>query len=117
MLLMLGGTLLCAAAQVLMKQGADALPPSPSLLQTAMAVLTNPVLFGGYALYGVFTLIMVVALRHGELSRLQPVIALTYVWVAVLSVVIFKEALNPYKLAGILIIMVGVGVLGRGAQA
>jgi drug/metabolite transporter (DMT)-like permease len=115
--MMLAGTLLCAAAQVLMKQGADLLPPNPSLLQTALAVLTNPTLFGGYALYGLFTVVMVVALRHGELSRLQPVIALTYVWVAILSVVIFKEAMNVYKLAGILVIMAGVAVLGRGSRS
>ena len=114
---MLFGTLLCAAAQVLMKRGADALPPNPTLVETATAVLTNPVLFGGYALYGLFTAVMVVALRHGELSRLQPVIALTYVWVAILSVVIFGETMNPYKIAGMCVIMAGVVVLGRGARA
>ena len=37
------------------------------------------------------------ALRDGELSLLYPVIALTYVWVTVLSLVIFHEAMNPFK--------------------
>ena len=114
---MLSGTLISAAAQVLMKQGADGLPANPGLLQTALGILTNPALFGGYALYGLFTVVMVAALRHGELSRLQPVIALTYVWVAVLSVVIFREAMNPYKLAGVAVIMAGVFVLGRGTKS
>ena len=44
---------------------------------------------------------MVLALRDGELSLMYPVIALTYVWVTVLSLVLFHETVNPYKLTGI----------------
>ena len=88
--------------------------PNPSLAQTALGILTTPALFAGYALYGLFTIVMVVALRHGELSLLYPVIALTYVWVTVLSIVVFHEVMNPFKAAGILVIMAGVAILGRG---
>ena len=47
---------------------------------------------------------------------LYPLISLSYVWVAVLSVVVFGEIMNPYKIAGIVVIMAGVGVLGMGAH-
>jgi drug/metabolite transporter (DMT)-like permease len=50
------------------------------------------------------------------LSLLYPVIALTYVWVTVLSFVIFRETVNPFKLLGIAIIVSGVAILGRGAK-
>ena len=56
---------------------------------------------------------MVLALRDGELSMLYPVIALTYVWVSVLSFLIFRESLPPMKLLGISLIVIGVAVLGR----
>jgi multidrug transporter EmrE-like cation transporter len=76
-------------------------------------MFTDPWLFSGYALYGVSAVLMVLALRDGELSLLYPVIALTYVWVSLLSFVIFHESLGAFKLAGIALIVIGVGVLGR----
>lgn len=76
-------------------------------------MLTNPQIFIGYALYGLMTALFVVALRDEELSILYPVIALTYVWVTGLSVMLFSETLNFAKIAGVLVIVIGVGVLGR----
>jgi drug/metabolite transporter (DMT)-like permease len=114
---MLCGTLVCAAAQVLMKQGAGLLAANSGMVQTVLAMITNVRLLAGYTLYGVFTAMMTVALRHGELSRLQPIISLTYVWVAFLSVVIFGESVNPYKLAGIVVIIAGVAMLGQGDRS
>jgi len=107
-------TIIGAAAQVLIKMGASALGPSPTMVQTAMAMLLNPALFAGYSLYGISTILLVLALRHGQLSLLYPVFAMTYVWVTILSVVVFHESMNPYKLAGIAVIVGGIAVLGKG---
>lgn len=101
-------TLVAAAAQILIKSGANALQSSSPL-----AMITNVPLIAGYSLYGVVTLLLVLALRDGELSILYPVISLTYVWVAILSVTYFKESLNAYKVCGVLIIVAGVAVLSR----
>jgi len=117
LLLVLCCTVLGAAAQVLIKSGANGIGPNPGLVGTALGILTTPALFAGYSLYGVSTVLLVLALRKGELSLLYPVIALTYVWVAVLSVVVFHESLNPLKLAGITVIVGGVAVLGKGEPA
>jgi multidrug transporter EmrE-like cation transporter len=65
----------------------------------------------------VSTVLLVLALRHGQLSLLYPVFAMTYVWVTVLSVLVFHESMNPYKIAGIVIIVGGIAVLGRGEAA
>jgi multidrug transporter EmrE-like cation transporter len=108
------GTLLSAAAQILIKSGSAALPPHASFVQTAVGMITIPKLFLGYALYGFYTVVLTLALRHGELSVLYPVIALTFVWVTIASAVVFHEDMNAAKLAGIAIIMAGVAVLGRG---
>ena len=109
-------TLIGAAAQVLIKTGAGSLGDHPSLMKTAIGILTTLPLFLGYAMYGISMVLLVLALRHGELSALYPVIALTFVWVAILSVVVFHEALNASKLVGIALIVAGVAALGRGAR-
>jgi drug/metabolite transporter (DMT)-like permease len=95
-----------------MKFGTNHLKLHPSLA----GLLTDYPLLGGMLLYGVGAVLMVAALRHGELSVLYPLISLSYVWVAILSVMIFGEIMNPYKVAGICVIMAGVGVLGMGSQ-
>jgi len=104
-------TILGAAAQVLMKTGANHMA-HPGLL----GMITNMPLMGGYCLYGLSTLLLVLALKDGELSLLYPVIALTYVWVTALSFLIFHDSINPWKLVGIVLIVTGVAVLGKGGK-
>ena len=117
LILVLCCTVIGAAAQILIKSGAGALnEPNPTLLQTALHMIQTPSLLAGYTLYGFMTVLLVLALRHGELSLLYPLIAMTYVWVTILSVVVFHESLNPFKIVGIAIIVGGVTVLGREGQ-
>lgn len=105
-------TLLGATAQVLLKIGATQLASANPL-----RMLMNPWIFCGYALYGLSTGLLILALRKGQLSLLYPVISLTYVWVAILSLIIFRESMNPYKVIGLSIVVAGVAVLGRDARA
>ncbi len=116
-LLVVASTLISAAAQVLIKTGANHIGPHPGFVTTLLSLVLIPSLFAGYALYAVMTVILVIALQHGELSVLYPVIALSYIWVAILSVLIFHESMNGFKIAGIALIIAGVAVLGRGSEA
>jgi len=93
-----------------MKTGANRMTPG------LLGLLTNIPLLGGYTLYGLSTVLLVLALKDGELSLLYPVIALTYVWVTGLSFLIFHDTVNPFKLAGIIIIVIGVAVLGKAGK-
>lgn len=106
-------TLIGALAQVLIKLGAAHLEHT-GFIATAIGILTIPTLFAGYCLYGVFTVLLVFALRDAELSILYPVIALSYVWVTLASVMVFHESMNLPKAIGLAIIVLGVAVLGRG---
>jgi drug/metabolite transporter (DMT)-like permease len=120
-------TLLASVAQVLYKMGANALNqiPAGSVVDVAVgslhfavsaalvAVATNLPMIVGLTLYGIGAVMMVLALQHGELSVLYPIISLSYVWVAILSVLVFHEHLNVYRIAGITVIIAGVAVLGR----
>ena len=98
------------------KTGAGTLT-KPGFVGAVLGMFTNPLLFTGYALYGLNTVMLAVALRDSELSLLYPVIALTYVWVAILSVMLFHEIMNPFKIIGIATIVLGVGILGRGGRS
>ena len=105
-------TFLVSAAQILMKYGAEYTKAHPGLA----GIITNPVLIAGYGLYGIVTILIVIAFKDGELSVLYPILSLSYLWVAALSYFIFHDTLNAYKLIGVGVIICGVAVLGRGAK-
>jgi multidrug transporter EmrE-like cation transporter len=105
-------TVIGAAAQILMRWGADYLT-----LETSLAgVLTNWPLLAGYACLGLNTLLLIVALRDGQLSVLYPIIALTYVWVTILSPMFFPDTINAFKIIGVGFIVAGVSVIGAGSR-
>jgi multidrug transporter EmrE-like cation transporter len=108
-------TLFNAAGQILIKHGANSLA-NADLLTTILGLVRNPFLIFGFGLYGVSLIFLVTALREGELSVLYPVIALSYVWVTILSVALFHESINSFKLIGISTIVLGVVVIGRGKK-
>lgn len=103
-------TILGTLAQIFMKAGMEQFRPEP------MALLTNLPLIAGYCLYGINTVMLVLALREGELSVLYPIIALTYVWVTLVSYVRLHEPPNVYKNVGVLAIILGVIVIGRAGK-
>jgi len=108
-------TLISACAQILFKIGAHNLPAlgPTALLTNPLLALRNVPLLAGLSLYGLFMAIFVFSLKDMELSILYPVISFSYVWVALLSFIVFHETLNPWKAGGITIIMLGVMALGR----
>ncbi|MDZ4802747.1 MAG: EamA family transporter [Bryobacteraceae bacterium] len=109
-------TLIGAAAQVLFKLGSASMTGSTPV-QILTHVFTSPALLLGFACYGINTLLLVLALRKGELSMTYPIISLTYVWVSILSVLVFHESMNGFKIAGLGIVVAGVAVLGRGGRS
>jgi len=107
LLLVFACTILGSAAQLLIKSGMSHFSPH------LMALVTNVPLVAGYTLYGINTLMMVLALKNGEMSMLYPIIALTYVWTTLLSYTLLHEHSNFYKNLGIITIVLGVAVMGR----
>jgi multidrug transporter EmrE-like cation transporter len=122
-LLMFFCTLIGAMAQMLIKKGtaqlgarvtlADLVQHPSFFLQFCLGVFGNLKLFLGYLCYGVNTFLIAMALKGRELSRLYPIIALTYVWVAALSLYFLPdEHMNFFKWVGIAFVVGGVSVLG-----
>ena len=107
-------TVIGAFAQLLIKAGANGLPVHLGFdLASALSIVTNLKVIAGYSLYGINTVLLVLALRHAELSILYPIIALTYVWVSLLSIFVLHEQMNWNRGIGIALIVIGVAVIGR----
>jgi undecaprenyl phosphate-alpha-L-ara4N flippase subunit ArnE len=121
-LLVFSCTIVGAAAQMLIKMGAGQLGVHLTLTQVlhdpmlvfrfGFRIAENSKLFIGYSLYGLNTILMAYALKGRELSRLYPIIALTYVWVTALSVMLLSEHVNFFRILGITLIVGGVSILG-----
>ncbi|HVW11959.1 MAG TPA: hypothetical protein VHC90_25440 [Bryobacteraceae bacterium] len=112
-------TLFAAAAQILLKFGAlHPLPAvhfsdSASVGAFLQALAGDWPLLAGYSLHACNAMVLILALRHGHLSVLYPLYALSYVWVDLLSLYYFHEHMNIWKGAGIALIIAGVAVLGK----
>ena len=103
-------TFLTSAAQILYKMAAE------RLVFDAIGLLTNwPLIIGG-VLYIISAALMMISFKGGELSVLYPLIALSYVWVSLLSPLFFpSDSMNPLKWAGIIVILLGVSFVGVGS--
>lgn len=116
-------TFIGAVAQILMKVGTaqmgshitltDVMRHPALFVGFCLGIITNFKLFLGYCLLGVQTVLMAMALKGQELSKLYPIIALTYVWVIFFSLLLLPgEHMNFFRSIGIAFIVGGVSVLG-----
>ena len=102
-------TLIGAFGPILLKKA------SAKRLSKISSLATNYHLFGGVALYAIGTFLFIPALKGGDLSVLYPLVALTYVWVSLLSVKFLGEKMNKFKWLGIALIITGVIFIGFGS--
>jgi len=102
-------TLVNASAQTLYKLGS-------ANLSSMQAVLTNYYVWAGLFLYGISALMLVIALKYGELSVLYPVIATSFIWVNLIAMWVFNEDVNIFKWVGILFILGGLYWIGKGEE-
>ena len=103
-------TLLTATGQFLFKLGTANLTLGWDLLQ-------NWYLIGGFAIYGISAVILVISLKYGELSVLYPVISLSFVWVNIISFEFLGEQLTTFKWVGVSLIILGVTCIGFGSKS
>ena len=68
----------------------------------------------GLVLYAGGAGIMIVAYKYGKLSVLQPMLCLAYVFAIFIAVFLLNEAMTPLRLAGIIVIIAGVILIGGG---
>jgi len=72
------------------------------------SVVRNPYIFVGVILLGIFFFLYLAALSWADLSFVLPLTALSYVFAALLAKFFLKEDVSWYRLAGTLIIIIGI---------
>jgi multidrug transporter EmrE-like cation transporter len=109
-LLMVVVTFFTSFAQILYKFGVG------SLEFNFFSIITNYYLIFGIGLYIFGAVLLIFALKGGELTVLYPIIALSYILVGLMSSYFFNESLNLFKFIGILLITLGVVSVGVGSK-
>lgn len=70
-------------------------------------------LITGFSLYFISAVLYIISLKKIDLSVAYPSISLSYIFVIVLSHVIFNEPLTAYKIAGSILIALGVSLMWK----
>lgn len=110
----LGGVLLNAMAQLLLKAGANSAGEislsagASTLWRTALGLAQHPGILGGLACYVVSVVVWIVALSRVDVSIAYPMLSIGYVVNAALAWWLFGEAVNTQRWLGIGVIVVGV---------
>ncbi len=80
------------------------------------SLLINFYLILGLILCGAGSLLLIIALKFGDLSVIYPVVSLTFVWVMFISVWVLGEQINNFKIGAIIFIVFGVILIARGSN-
>lgn len=100
-------SILGAMGQLFFKLGSE------KLSMDLMVLMGNWKLFLGLLCYGIATVLFVISLKYGRLSVLYPIIALSYVWVALISKFYLHEVFPTIKWTGIAFILLGVIIISQ----
>ncbi len=103
-------TVFSTTGQYLYKLGAA------SLKFNIIAIITNYPIIVGLFFYFIAAILLLYALKSAELSIIYPFIGLGYVWVAFVAFFFFNEKLLLLNWLGIGFIVLGVSLVGYGAE-
>jgi drug/metabolite transporter (DMT)-like permease len=110
---------LAAVAQLALKHGMnlvnDRLAPARFGLDAASlrAVVLQPFVWGGLALFGISAIVWLAVLSRASLSFAYPFASLTYVLILVFDAVVLDETVPPLRWAGVACIALGVFLVSR----
>lgn len=82
-----------------------------SILSLAWSIGTNLYVIGGLITYGAGVFFWLIALSRASLSYTYPFASLSYVLVILVSFFVLREKINLLRLAGVLVICLGVMVV------
>ena len=111
MTILMAAICLGAAGQVCLKAGVRTLGVNPPVPIVLASIVKNRLVFGGFACYGLSSLLYIVALSRLDLSYAYPMIALSYVVVVILAWWLLAETVPVGRVIGLAIICIGVSVL------
>lgn len=83
-------------------------------LQFLLSLALNPWVLSGVGAGFLAFLSWMAAMTKFQLSYAYPFMSLAFVLVLILSALIFKEAVTPWKVVGTVLIIIGITVASRG---
>ena len=78
-----------------------------SLIGELLKLILNPYIFSGLVLYGISTVVWLIALSKTTLSFVFPITALKFVLVMLSARIVFLEPIPTLRYLGILLICIG----------
>jgi multidrug transporter EmrE-like cation transporter len=120
-LLILLGVFLNAAAQLLLKAGMNQIGhfefTLANVLPVSFKVMANPPIVLGIFFYLISVVVWLLVLSRAQVSYAYPMLSIGYIVSAVAAYYFFGESLTVMRVAGIIVIMVGVYMISRTSGA
>ncbi|MDO8413088.1 MAG: EamA family transporter [Gallionellaceae bacterium] len=111
------GVMLNAAAQILMKAGTNSIGyfefSSANILPIGWKLATEPHIVGALFCYALSVVIWILALSRVPVSIAFPLLSMAYIVNAIAAWYLLNETLNPAKMLGIGVIILGVIIISR----
>jgi multidrug transporter EmrE-like cation transporter len=111
LLLILASVILGVFGQIALKQGLNSVGEfelKDLLTSKVFSLVREKFILLGIVLYVLATAIWLVVLSQEELSFAYPLIGIGYIFVAILGKILFNENLTPFRIFGIILIVLGV---------
>ncbi|WP_346010338.1 EamA family transporter [Paenibacillus sp. SYP-B3998] len=112
-LLIIISIILSSFGQLAMKNGANEISLQDGAIKLFIQFTTNLSILSGLLMYGLSTIVWIVALSRIQLSIAYPLVSLSYIIVVILSYFIFNEPLSLQKILGLVFIIIGVIFIAR----
>jgi drug/metabolite transporter (DMT)-like permease len=108
---------LAALAQLTLKAGINQVTDGSGTVTVSAtsikAIVTNLLVWGGLALFGVSAIVWIFVLSRTSLSFAYPFVALTYLIIVVVDRFVLHESVPPVRWAGVGLIMAGIVLVSR----
>jgi len=101
------------AIQIVWKSAVLCVPQSAGFLETVQTIASRPMFYLLLSLFVVQFIYWILLLAKADLSYIQPITALSLITVAACSVVFFGENVSLVRIAGIVMILIGVWLISN----
>lgn len=102
-----------AVGQLVLKAAMNHLGGLQFSVDTLLKMATSPLLLLGIAIFGISTLLWLLALTKADLSFAYPFLSLTYIAVLIGGALLFHERVTLSRVLGFAVIVTGVWIVAR----
>lgn len=102
-----------AVGQLTLKAAMNGLGQLQFSVDTLLRMATSPLLLIGIAIFGISTLLWLLALTKADLSFAYPFLSLTYIAVLIGGALLFHERVTLVRVLGFAVIVTGVWIVAR----